>query len=680
MKIIKTMEAKKRNYFDIKRQLNILSKLFFCLLFSQVFSQEKPISYIVKSKDDIAKIARKFKVSELDIYQLNPDAQNGISEKMVLIIPNKKNKSTAVENTKSKQAKATTTHIVSSKETIYGILKKYNINEQNLFDANPKLEQGGLKIGDTLVITKITDVKETNKKEKVNGTQKIYHVVLQKDTKYGIAKKYGITLQELEKNNPEIVESLPIGFRLYIKNENSNPIENSVVVATPKNKPNPSNATIKTIDYIVQPKETLYSLSKNAGMSQEDFLSLNPDLKEGVKIGSTIKMPSDKLVIKKEKTKENTEIVVEKTIATSIENKTKNNELRKNSERKKLVLLLPFNSSEKENDSVKAPINKKFLNMTLDFYAGASMAIDSVKTLGLPIDIAIYDSKENKNSSDVPTLISAHNLKEASAIIGPFYQTNAEQTAELLQDYEVPVISPLSKEPGKPLTNLYCSVPSNDKVKDAMFAFMRAQNGNIIAAVDRKKVSVLDYLKKFQPEVPLVPFTDKGGLSMETIKNSFLPNVTNYVVMETESTWMIKSITNTMLAASTKYKVQLVILEPNPTLDFEEINFSSLIKLKMMYPSVDFEDESTLHTKFANKYKRLYASEPNEFALRGFDVTFDTVQRLFQEDSFEKTVSSFTSQQIANKFDYFKTETNGYANKGVFILYYDSDYTIKKAN
>jgi hypothetical protein len=34
--------------------------------------------------------------------------------------------------------------------------------------------------------------------------------------------------------------------------------------------------------------------------------------------------------------------------------------------------------------------------MTLDFYAGALIAIDSAKTMGLPIDVEIYDSQETK--------------------------------------------------------------------------------------------------------------------------------------------------------------------------------------------------------------------------------------------------------------------------------------------
>jgi LysM repeat protein len=41
--------------------------------------------------------------------------------------------------------------------------------------------------------------------------------VLAKETKYSIAKRYGITVEELEKRNPEVVDNLPIGYRLTIK-------------------------------------------------------------------------------------------------------------------------------------------------------------------------------------------------------------------------------------------------------------------------------------------------------------------------------------------------------------------------------------------------------------------------------------------------------------------------------
>lgn len=140
--------------------------------------------------------------------------------------------------------------------------------------------------------------------------------------------------------------------------------------------------------------------------------------------------------------------------------------------------------------------NDKFLNMTLDFYSGAMMAIDSAKTLKLPIDVSIYDSQETKTTSNVSGLISK--LQDADAVIGPFYQNNAEATANSLRLYNIPVISPLSKDVANPIDNLYQSVPSNDVVRNSVFDYMRSKNGNIVAVVDKKKNRLSIILNKIK--------------------------------------------------------------------------------------------------------------------------------------------------------------------------------------
>ncbi|MEG2100175.1 MAG: peptidoglycan-binding protein, partial [Flavobacterium sp.] len=83
-----------------------------------------------------------------------------------------------------------------------------------------------------------------------------------------------------------------------------------------------------------------------------------------------------------------------------------------------------------------------------DFYSGAMMAIDSAKVLKLPIDVSIYDSQETKTTSNISSLIPK--LQDADAVVGPFYQNNAESTANTLRLYNVPVISPLSKDAANP--------------------------------------------------------------------------------------------------------------------------------------------------------------------------------------------------------------------------------------
>ncbi|MDZ4330762.1 MAG: peptidoglycan-binding protein, partial [Flavobacterium sp.] len=153
-----------------------------------------------------------------------------------------------------------------------------------------------------------------------------------------------------------------------------------------------------------------------SGMSQEGLIALNPALSQGVVEGMILKFPAT-ISIPQETKKEYAVIS------------------KKSNGRKKLVLLLPFNISKIEGDTVNSTAMRlkkdKFLNMTLDFYAGALVAIDSAKQLGLAIDVSVFDSQETKNTSNVAGIIKENNLENSDAIIGPFYQNNVERTAEL---------------------------------------------------------------------------------------------------------------------------------------------------------------------------------------------------------------------------------------------------------
>ncbi|MFA9263051.1 MAG: hypothetical protein ACEQSB_06950, partial [Undibacterium sp.] len=103
------------------------------------------------------------------------------------------------------------------------------------------------------------------------------------------------------------------------------------------------------------------------------MMSLNPELKNGLKVGMIIRIP---------KAQKNDILVKEKVDLTKTIPVGK---------KKSVILLLPFNVSKIENDTVnstEARLKKdKFLNLTLDFYSGALMAIDSAKTLGLNVDV-----------------------------------------------------------------------------------------------------------------------------------------------------------------------------------------------------------------------------------------------------------------------------------------------------
>ena len=349
---------------------------------------------------------------------------------------------------------------------------------------------------------------------------------------------------------------------------------------------------------------------------------------------------------------------------------------------KKLALLIPFNIAKVQNDTVNTIADRlkkdKFLNMTLDFYSGALMAIDSAKQLWIKVDVSVFDSEETKNSSNVTKLNADNQLAIFGAVIGPFYQANVEKTAELLSANQVAVISPLSKEVGKFYPNLVQTITSNSVLRSAIFDFMRSKNGNIIAVVDKKKVSVKKYIQENQKGVRFANLDPTGALNVLSLKSLLVKNKINYVVMETANTSMIKATMTALLSVQQWFNVQLVILEPNETLNTDEIEFADLVKLKLMYPSMTRENTNPQAMLFEKNFKLINKVTPNAFAIRGFDVTFDALMRLSQPNGFFESTNQVT-EQVESKFDYFKNETGGFANKGLYILYYDADLTVKEA-
>lgn len=677
----------------MKVKQGIISFIIFALTISgSVFGQTT--KHTVAKGETITQIAQKYRVTPFDIYRLNPDAQSGIGENDVILIPAAgKTSEPAVEKAKQSESKPAT-HTAKPKETLYSISKMYNVTVDQLIAANPMLSQG-LKVGQVLKIPggksapSEVVVKEPMPKPVQTATQvstpetknpkATYHVVSAKETKFGIAKKYGLTVAELERRNPGIEQNLPVGYKLTI---NGNAATSSTIAEKPKPVVTeiitPSTDTVEIIrttkrtafaNYEVKPKETIFSLTQSLDITEAELIALNPTLKDGLKIGMILKVPAKGSAVAEE-------IKSDKVFEDLSKNVTK--------DKKQLVMLMPFNAAKIQGDSLK-PLNSRlktdsFLNMTLDFYSGALMAIDSAKVLGLNIDVRIYDSEESKMSSAISNIVENHNLKNADAVIGPFYQQYAEKLAELLNSSNVPVISPMSKESGKAYSNLFQAMPSSDFAKSAMFDFMLSKDGNIIVVSDPKRAANREFITKNYPQAKFAELAENGSLVVDKIKALFVADKMNYIVLDSERTGMILSTTNLLLNEMANHQLQLVIIEPNETLDYEEISMKRLTILKLLYPSLTRENSSPEAMLFENAYKKQNKIFPSQYAVRGFDITFDTMLRLAQDKPFEQSAAEDKTEQVESRFDYAKKDSEGYINKGVYILQYEEDLSVKQAN
>lgn len=628
----------------IKRVVFLFSLIFFFAL--PVKSQ---IKHVVAKGETVFQIAKKYEVTPFDIYRLNPDAKNGVQENTTLLIP------------KATSGKAVL-HVVGEKETLFGIAKKYNVSVADLETWNKATLQNGLKKGQEIFVSKpsASDLKlvatpVVSKPTVVSNATT--HLVEAKETKYGIATKYGLTVTELEQLNPQIVGGLNIGQTLILKP--------GVQIKKTTN--------VTLVDYEVQPKETLYSLSKKFDIAQADLITLNPDLQDGLKIGMILKVPSN-----------GTGTVVSKAKDSVLVAKNKVNLLASvdKSKQKNMVLLLPFNIAKIETDSVKTKTEQlktnKFLNLTLDFYAGAQMAIDSAKVLGLPVNVKVYDVESTKYSSNVASIISKNNFENVDVVVGPFQNSVVETTAQLLSKYNVPVISPLSKERGLPMSNLYYSIPSEDLLKVSMFNYFKAKNGNVVAIISSKKTTSKEFISANHPEVKHAVFNDKGALDVTLLKTQLVKGQKNFVLMEIEKASTILNITNILKGLQKEYDIQLAVLELYDALNFEEIPMKNLTDLKLLFPSTTKVAETPEEKIFEKQFKKINNIYPNAAAKKGFDVTFDAMLRICQPEGFVKSAASTKTEYIENAFDY--SSNNGMiTNNATYLLYYDSDLTIKQA-
>lgn len=349
-----------------------LGFLLIVLLMSCGASAQQYLSHTVKRGETIESIADKYNISKKDILRLNPDAKRGIRKNTILVIPS--TDSVLEEDEKDITFKS---HKVRKKETLYSISKKYDVTIDDILKFNPQVAKRGLKKGKRINIPQFKEkvvetvvTEETPEKIEPEVTTTSY-TVKSKETKWGIAHSYGITIEELEVLNPEIKDGLKVGQEIklpILKNE--------------------SIPEIPTIDdyvfYTVKPKQTMYSLTRKFGLSANALQRLNPDLKDGLKAGMILKLPKE----------DSADLNVVDAVVTDAFSLAENIDAENVPE---VVFMLPFKLNKINIDSVyqtkEILRDDNLLGYATDFYTGALMALDSIKKIGVSANIKVLDTE-----------------------------------------------------------------------------------------------------------------------------------------------------------------------------------------------------------------------------------------------------------------------------------------------
>lgn len=131
-------------------------------------------------------------------------------------------------------------------------------------------------------------VETSHEKIIVSGIAYYIHHVEKGQTAYSISRAYGITVDELTKDNPQVSGGLKEGQSLHIP------------AKTAANTSNKNTSSVKTavkdekrfIYHKLQPGQTIYSLSRQYGVTESEILNSNPTLEiSKLSIGTEIAIP-----------------------------------------------------------------------------------------------------------------------------------------------------------------------------------------------------------------------------------------------------------------------------------------------------------------------------------------------------------------------------------------------------
>ncbi|GAA4270904.1 LysM peptidoglycan-binding domain-containing protein [Aquimarina gracilis] len=648
-----------------------------------VVNDEEYKTHVVEKGDTVFSLSQKYNTTQEAIFILNPEAVNGINLGQILRVGKIEKKEQTALDLGSEEGKDAVldslkiipeeqkiirfiTHKVKRKETLYGIAKKYNITVEDIKKQNKRLYSEQIKKKDkiripvfaqeTTAVAKPTEIDSISPNSRLTTTTR--YIVKPKDTRYGIARRHGITITQLEQLNPTMDPDFPIGMEITVP---------TTIFVSLKDSIQPGFEL-----YEVKPKETIFGILKRTGISSDSLFNMNPYLREGLKAGMVITIPKD-------------------TMAATIPQIGKYLDLGSklyNFKPKKVAVMLPFSldtlNFEVIQETEEHLKKKQSLRIALDLYSGILIAVDSAKTKGITTELNVFDTKKNNNTQHIRKILKDHDFEGTDAVIGPLYQNNLETVAAELRKYETPIFSPASRKESNLYDNFFQTRPTNEMLQERIISYVEkdSTDKNIIIIVQqgKKYEEIKEKLKAKFPEAKVAKIEEGNYLYEVHLGKVLVENKPNWVFLESNDVAMLSNVIPLLNAKAESHKITLFTSDKNSAFDDDSVKNEHLSKLHLHYPSFykefDEEDEEgNKHvTPFTKKYKAIYGSDPNNWAVRGFDIAYDILMRLGSADDMYHAVSfEGTTQYVENKFNYTKKMLGGYCNDATYIIKFDND-------
>jgi LysM repeat protein len=713
----------------------------FCLLVSCTAIGQKFNTHEVKPGETLESISKMYGVTPANILQYNKEIKQGqqLRPNTILVVPGAKiatkptTSGSGIANNRiqdsivAREPIGYTTHRVRKKETIFGITQQYKITEEELKKYNTQLYASALQKKMELRIPKYRAPKKEEYGLNENDFEK--YIVASKETRWSIAHKYGITIDSMLVLNPGLSKTtnyLSEGYELLMPKIAGSSVQNQVtqiytsytvpakmnfyrleqdfgvksdeivrlnpeitergglkegmIIRIPEQKV--ETGVINTDNYIfyeVKPKQNEFRLTRKFGMTWAELVQLNPDLKDGLKAGMVLKLPIDKVgdfEVKNSLVLDKVNLIDSINVAMV----------------PKILFLLPFrldklNLSDKETVE-KTIDSRKDIKYSLGLYSGALVAIDSLKSLGVSIDVKTFDNQLDLVKTK--QILQGEQLGGYSAIFGPLDIPSLKEAAVQAAKFNIPVVAPIPAESDISLNNVFFSYTDEEVLLKHMLDYVETKHEDetiLIIADEGSKIEQAAILKRFPTaKVVVVKEEEKNiGINRDKLQTLLSDKVPNWVFVESDNYKLIASVVSILnsfnntafdaVLGKDKVSVRMFTTDMNSAFENGVISNTHLSNLKFTYPSVN---RQVANNSFVERYRKRFGDDPDRYAVRGFDITYDLLLKLaYKNDLIDVSRFIGETEYNGNKFNYERKGVAGYYNQSSYIMMID-DLRIKE--
>ncbi|NLE34810.1 MAG: LysM peptidoglycan-binding domain-containing protein [Bacteroidales bacterium] len=337
----------------------------------------------------------------------------------------------------------------------------------------------------------------------------------------------------------------------------------------------------------------------------------------------------------------------------------------------------------------------------LEAYEGVLIAVDSLRTLGLTVEMDVYDT--GADTLGIYRLMHAGTLDDVDLILGPVFSYHLEQIAGWAAERNIPLVSPVSLRDRNIVENkptLYRVFPSEAIVREVMAGQLKDHPDSRVVFLYADSAmydpATSDLWNRIVRTLNDSTATDSTRLTshyytgvspgrnvyghVAAIDSLLLPDRENIIVLASSNSSVVSTIFSALHGLKRRYDIK--VMGYPEIRGLETIDLKYYYELELLIPLDSYVDyDSPAAMAFSSRFLKKFKTEPmaESFAWRGFDIAWYFIGGLATGGKeFLRDPGIFNPALLCLEPDFRRdNRQDGYENRGIFMMYYHKDMTIE---